>query len=139
MQIVIDIDENVFARLFDNGIEDYEIVNDDLFTIAKSIRNCTPLSEEPCKDTISRQAVLHLINEDWKYEGLESDVANLPPVKPIRPRGHWIHVKVGKLFPGNDYKCSECGNVLDFNGVNCGRGDANYCPNCGADMRGEQE
>lgn len=43
MQIVIDIDENVFTRLFDNGTEDYEIVNDDLFAIAKSIRKCTPL------------------------------------------------------------------------------------------------
>jgi len=43
MQIVIDIDENVFTRLFDNGTEDYEIVNDDLFKIAKSIRNGTPL------------------------------------------------------------------------------------------------
>lgn len=30
MKIVIDIDENVFTRLFDNGIEDYAIVNDDL-------------------------------------------------------------------------------------------------------------
>ena len=43
MQIVIDIDENVFTRLFDNGIEDYEIVNDDLFKIAKAIRKGTPL------------------------------------------------------------------------------------------------
>lgn len=43
MQIVIDIDENVFTRLFDNGIEDYAIVNDDLWAIAKSIRNCIPL------------------------------------------------------------------------------------------------
>lgn len=43
MQIVIDIDENVFTRLFDNGTEDYEIVNDDLFKIAKSIRKGTPL------------------------------------------------------------------------------------------------
>lgn len=43
MQIVIDIDENVFTRLFDNGIEDYAIVNDDLFAIAKSIRKGTPL------------------------------------------------------------------------------------------------
>lgn len=41
MQIVIDIDENVFTRLFDNGTD--EIVNDDLFAIAKSIHNCTPL------------------------------------------------------------------------------------------------
>ena len=43
MQIVIDIDENVFTRLFDNGIEDYSIVNDDLFAIAKTIRKGTPL------------------------------------------------------------------------------------------------
>lgn len=43
MKIVIDIDENVFTRLFDNGTEDYEIVNDDLFAIAKSIRKGTPL------------------------------------------------------------------------------------------------
>ena len=43
MQIVIDINEDVFTRLFDNGTEDYAIVNDDLFAVAKSIRNCTPL------------------------------------------------------------------------------------------------
>ena len=43
MQIIIDIDENVFTRLFDNGTEDYAIVNDDLFAIAKSIRKGTPL------------------------------------------------------------------------------------------------
>lgn len=48
--------------------------------------------------------------------------------------GHWVNAKVGKLFPSNDFKCSECGNLLDFDGVNCGRGDANYCPNCGARM-----
>jgi len=43
MQIVIDIDENVFTRLFDNVTEDYAIVNDDLFAIAKSIRKGIPL------------------------------------------------------------------------------------------------
>ena len=52
--------------------------------------------------------------------------------------GHWINAKVGKFFPSNDYKCSECGNILNFDGVNCGRGDANYCPHCGAKM-GEVE
>lgn len=45
MKIVIEIDENVFTRLFDNGIEDYAIVNDDLFSIAKSIRNGIPLDK----------------------------------------------------------------------------------------------
>ncbi len=43
MEVVINIDENVFTRLFDNGTEDYEIVNDDLFVIAKAIRKGTPL------------------------------------------------------------------------------------------------
>lgn len=46
---------------------------------------------------------------------------------------HWIKQK-REIF-----KCSNCGNYLDFGGVNAGRGDANYCPNCGADMRGEQD
>ena len=31
-------------------------------------------------------------------------------------------------------KCSECGNTLDMHGVNAGRGDANFCPNCGTKM-----
>lgn len=53
--------------------------------------------------------------------------------------GHWINAKVGKLFPSNDFKCSACGNILDFDGVNCGRGDANYCPNCGAKMSEVEE
>ena len=36
-------------------------------------------------------------------------------------------------------KGSNCGNFLDFGGVNVGRGDANYCPNCGAKMNEEME
>ena len=43
MEVVIDIDENIFTRLFDNGTEDYGIRNDDIFDIARSIRNGTPL------------------------------------------------------------------------------------------------
>lgn len=46
MQIVIDIDENVFTRLFANGTEDYAIVNDDLFAIVKAIRKGTLLPKE---------------------------------------------------------------------------------------------
>ena len=42
---------------------------------------------------------------------------------------HWID-QGHKIF-----KCSNCGNYLDFGGVNAGRGAANYCPNCGAKMR----
>lgn len=43
MELVIKIDENVFTRLFDNGIEDYTIMDNDLFAMVNSIRHGTPL------------------------------------------------------------------------------------------------
>ena len=41
MQIVIEIDENLYTRLFDNGVDNY----DDAVDMAKAIRNGTPLPE----------------------------------------------------------------------------------------------
>jgi len=150
MQIIINIDEDVFTRLFDNGTEDYAIVNDDLFAVAKSIRNGTLLPEhQPCEDCISRVEAISAVKDlsehyannqrefhphiDFVVERLE-ELPSVTP-QPTRPKGKWINAKVGKLFPSNDYKCSECNNILDFDGLNCGRGDANFCPNCGVDMR----
>ncbi len=55
-------------------------------------------------------------------------IRHLPPVTPIRPKGHWItrpHV-YGVAF------CSECGFELKIN-------NTNYCPNCSADMREVEE
>ena len=53
-----------------------------------------------------------------------------------RPTGHWINAKVGRLFPGDEFACSNCGKIVDFNGNRTS--DAKFCPFCGADMRGEQ-
>ena len=39
MKIVIDIDDNLYARLFDNGVDNY----DDAVDMAKAIRKGTPL------------------------------------------------------------------------------------------------
>ena len=65
------------------------------------------------------------------------------PIIEERKHGRWIKADTHNyLFFKNDrvYKCSICGNLLDFEGVNGGRGDANFCPNCGAVMRkGEEE
>ena len=55
-------------------------------------------------------------------------VSEMKPVK----RGKWLHDR------RTQWKCSKCGNFLDFDGLNCGRGTAFYCPNCGARMDGEQ-
>ena len=53
------------------------------------------------------------------------------PAEDVRPvvRGEWVPVKLG------DMRCSKCGETYCV----CGGllGDYNFCPNCGADMRGE--
>ena len=77
------------------------------------------------------------VERDPDIVRLCADVGILEYAKP--KTGHWINAKVGRLFPSNDFRCSECGNILDFSGVNCGRGDANFCPNCGAELADPQE
>ena len=46
--------------------------------------------------------------------------------------GEWLPLE--GWFNKSIVKCSVCGNTLDMDGVNAGRGDANFCPNCGARM-----
>lgn len=82
--------------------------------------------EEAITALVDRNYLLWgMSEEEKKYysEALDMAISALEQESKI---GHWI-----------GYKCSECGNTLDFNGLNCGRGDANYCPNCGAKMESE--
>lgn len=99
-------------------------------------------------DLISRQAVKELAHNQMreKYCGMalkeqrdfyiklaDSIIDLLPSIQP--KRGKWI--KTARW--GRVYYCDQCRNYLDFDGVNAGRGNTNFCPNCGADMRGEQD
>ena len=65
--------------------------------------------------------------------GLHEEDEILSSAEPERKKGKWV----------NGWRaisvCSECGYMLDFEGCNAGRGDANFCPNCGADMRDDHE
>lgn len=58
-----------------------------------------------------------------------------------RWHGYWITRggKMGKNVDNRIVECSVCNNYLSMSGVNGGRGDANYCPNCGAAMDKEVE
>lgn len=64
------------------------------------------------------------------------------PAADVRPvvRGKWVQTggkySRNKTIDRRILTCSVCGNFLHMEGVNAGRGDANFCPNCGADMRG---
>lgn len=74
-----------------------------------------------------------------------SDIEDFPAadVEPKRKTGRWsvIEGKIRRDIDKRIVKCKLCGNYLSMEGVNCGRGDANYCPNCGAkmDMKGEDD
>ena len=93
-------------------------------------------------DCISRQTVLNAIDEisrevddgdGFDYEKWREYFCELPSAEP--KRGKWI--KSGRW--GRVYKCNQCGNFLDFDGVNAGRGSTNFCPNCGSYNGGENE
>ena len=86
------------------------------------------MNREISEDCVSRQAVIDLINADWKYEGLELPVNELPSVTPARKSGLcWI-----ERFD-NESMWLECPHC---------HGDSiaayNYCPNCGASFKKEK-
>ena len=63
------------------------------------------------------------------YEWLDE----LPTIEPERRKGEWIDKPDPFDFFDTIPVCSECGRVTRY------REKTNFCPNCGADMRGEQE
>ena len=81
-------------------------------------------------DLISRSSLL--AKYDKEHEGPPGRARKLieeePPVWP--KRGYWIKTGDKEEAYGTVSKCSVCG-VIDYEG--------NFCPNCGADMRGEQD
>ena len=83
-------------------------------------------------DLISRQdAIKEIKRNAYRHTYIEQIIGiieNLPSAEP--KKGEWIKQSDpnSKLFDW--YLCSECGSVI-------GMDDANFCSNCGADMRGE--
>lgn len=87
-------------------------------------------------DLISRQAAIAAINKAFErvfaWDGTsplgDKVLENVPPAQPERIRGRWIE----KPHVHGVAYCSLCDYELHTN-------DTNFCPNCGADMRGEQD
>ena len=92
------------------------------------------LEQEPCDDSISRQAVLSMqyrIDDSATLSTRDvvnvDDIEDLPPVIPKPKTGHWT--KTNNYFPG-DYE------NIDYFKRSCCQADSleqgDYCPNCGA-------
>ncbi len=93
-------------------------------------------------DLINRQKAVQGVKELFSMGDLYCDelsivgmLYELPSAEPERKKGEWVYDGIRGRFPA--CKCSICGHYENadwalLQGVN-------YCPNCGADMRGEHE
>lgn len=100
------------------------------------------LEQQPCEDCISRkQAIIETYGfiretgiDEAPFEYVGTILRNLPSVTPELIKGRWIEVIEDTDSSGRKknwhYKCSICGNE------DSGWGEYNYCPICGAEMKG---
>lgn len=100
-------------------------------------------------DLISRRAAIDALGEEplvWNDDDAEvaernqwrRDVAAIKallPVQPERKKGKWIRISDEPF--ADRFECSECGKLPPIENYEWRLSD--YCPNCGADMRGEGE
>ena len=93
-------------------------------------------------DLISRQAA---IDETWKEPSytdpynvlteVRERIQSLPSAQPERKKGKWIITKTERGWNCAEYPtevtCSNCNYIEDYQKA------LDFCPNCGADMRGD--
>ena len=87
---------------------------------------------KPCEDCKRTEDVLKILYKHGDVDiplgvmlNIEDDIKNLPSVQPTRPHGEWK----AKYYGGRKL-CTNCGA---FNNSKY----KNFCPNCGVDMRGD--
>ena len=96
---------------------------------------------EPYGDCISRKAAtdrFDLVQSDDKcmsYDDIMAFLFSLPPVEPERKRGRWEYVQYDGNPKIGNWHCSNCRLIVNFGFE--GAPYYNYCPGCGADMRGD--
>lgn len=90
------------------------------------------METQPC-DLISRQDAIDILAYFDEQNPLghtpQQLIMTLPSAQPMRKKGKW---ELHTYMPHHKY-CSCCGSDSPYNKA------WEYCPNCGADMRGEQD
>lgn len=120
--------------------------------IKEIIEDLPSAQPEPCEDAVSRKMAMDAITASTPYcvvpddyhisvVDMEFRISTLPSVTPKQKTGKWEEKAVSDekvIDEWQSARCSACGKyhtapyMYYFNNYN-------FCPNCGADMRGEQE
>lgn len=88
-------------------------------------------------DCISRQAAIRVASGYCHPANIAKELAKLPSAQPERKTGRWI--EQDDSWDGVYYECSACGEPWTLIDGTPWDNGMNFCPNCGADMRGEGE
>ena len=122
-----------------NDLISRSALKEEIIKLQKAEQNITPLAISISFDnlkTLINNAPTIEINEITQdlIDKVNVNVGLAQPIKDERPQGEWIDNKVAFY-----HVCSECGACVTevlYKIFLC-EGELNYCPNCGADMRGD--
>ena len=93
--------------------------------VRKLEKRVKALEQEPCEDTVSRQAVLEII----KSHIFTDDYLAVEQLPSIQPKAKTGCREYNDIY--DHYLCGNCKTIVaDYD---------NYCPNCGAEMKGGAE
>ena len=97
----------------------------------QTLKEClSKLQVEPCEDTISRADAIRVASGYCHPANIAKELAKLPPVTPIRPKGHWIE-EFNDLEGEVRFTCSSCRKYQLF--------ETDFCYHCGVRMVEPQE
>ena len=88
-------------------------------------------------DLISRQAAIDQLHQSYNLLDAEQRLEDLPSAESEREKGKWIYSEDEHGTDG--YHCDKCGFFAPWDYVHKFINyieDYNFCPNCGAKMKG---